>query len=402
MDLKKRILTISVGDSKRLTFPDHYSSHIIQVLNSLQLAPPNVISDTGYWIELNLSEIIDQAPNTVLSPAIQQLLTDFADVFEEPKSLPPERIYDHKIPLKTDSTMPNIRPYRIPHKQKDEAEKLIKELLQTNFIRPSSSPYSSPLLLVRNKDHTWRVCIDYRWFNSQTIKNKFPIPVIEDLLVELFGAKVFTKLDLRSSYYQIRMHPSDIHKTAFKTYFGHYEFIVMPFWLTNALATFQALMNETFGPYLRKFVLVFFNDILIYSQNEEDHIEHLKIVLNLLRTNSLSTKRSKCTFAVPHVDYLGYIIGANGVSTDLSKISTIIAWPQPKSVTELRDFLGIYGYYRRFIKDFGIICKPLHDMLKKESFHWTELQTKAFNLLKHKMTSAHVLAFPDFSKPFIL
>jgi hypothetical protein len=154
--------------------------------------------------------------------------------------------------------------------------------------------------------------------------------------------------------------------------------------------------------YLCKFVLVFFDDILIYSQHEEDHIEHLKIVLNLLRTNSLSAKRSKCTFAVPHVDYLGYIIGANGVSTDPSKISTIIAWPQPKSVTELRGFLGICGYYRRFIKDFGIICRPLHDMLKKEPFHWTELQTEAFNLLKHKMTSAPVLALPDFSKPFIL
>jgi hypothetical protein len=227
------------------------------------------------------------------------LLQHFEVVFSSQRKLPPSRLQDHEIPLKPDSKPHNIRPYRVPHTQKNEVEKLIQAMLKDELIRPSSNPYSSPAILVRKKDESWRLCITYRELNAQTIKNKLPIPIIEDLLDELRGATIFSKLDLKSGYHQIRMKDHDIHKTTFRTYFGHFEFLVMPFGLTNAPSTFQALMNSLFGPYLRKFVLVFFDDILIYNKNHEDHIEHLTTVFQVLRSNNLTVNRNKCIFAAP-------------------------------------------------------------------------------------------------------
>jgi hypothetical protein len=195
-------------------------------------------------------------------------------------------------------------------------EALILQLLKNQVIRPSVSPYSSPTILVKKKDGTWRLCIDYRKLNKHTVKNKFPITIIEDLLDELQGAKVFNKIDLRSGYHQIRMDPMDIPKTAFNTHQGHFEYVVMPFDLTNAPATFQTLMNQILQPYLRKFVLVFFNDILIYNKSEAEHYIHLEKVLLLLRQHQLYAKQSKCVFLQAKVEYLGHIITKQGVATD--------------------------------------------------------------------------------------
>jgi hypothetical protein len=291
---------------------------------------------------------------------------------------------------------------RVSYKQKEEVEKLIQTMLTDAVIRPSQSPYSSPAIPVKKNDGSWRLCIDYRDLNSQTIKNKFPIPVIEDLFDELCGANVFNKFELKSGYHQIRMREEDIHKTTFSTYFGHFEFTVMSFDLTNAPVTFQALMNKVFSPYLRKFVLIFFDDILVYSKSTEEHTDHLRQVLQTLREHSLIAKKTKCVFANSPVEYLGHIINGQGVATDPSKVETITNWPQPKYVTQLRSFFGLTRYYKRFILHYGLVCRSLHDLLKKDSFKYTPQHIIAFSTLKEKISNAPVLALPNFSLPFTL
>lgn len=281
-------------------------------------------------------------------------------------------------------------------------EQIVKEMIKSKVIRDSTSPYSSPAILVKKKDMTWRLVNDFRKINQQTIKNKYPILVIEDLLDELKGATVFTKLDLRSGHHQIRMQEEDIGKTAFNTHSGHCEYLVMPFGLTNAPATFQQLMNTILTLYMRKIVLVFFDDILVYNRNTKEHLKHLQQVLEVLQSHQLYAKLSKCTFAQPQVEYLGHVIRGNGVTTDPTKIEAIVQWPTPENVTQLRSFLDLTGYYRRFIQNYGFICKPLFQPLKKDNFKWANEQMEAFNILKHKMTQAPVLALPDFSQPFIL
>jgi hypothetical protein len=230
-------------------------------------------------------------------PEIQAVLDQFPQVFTEPTDLPPTRPCDHRIDLLPGAPPVNARAYRLPPDQKDEIKKQLKEMLQKGFIRMSSSPFASPVLLVRKKDGSWRFCIDYRKLNALTIRNKHPMPVVEELLDELAGSSWFSKLDLRSGYHQIRVFSADIHKTAFRTHQGLYEFVVMPFGLTNAPATFQGLMNEIFAPLLRKGVLVFMDDILIYTRTLAAHASLLAEVLQILSDNKLFANPSKCSFA---------------------------------------------------------------------------------------------------------
>lgn len=360
--------------------------------------------DKGVEVFLvQINNIMMNAPEGCKTPPqVQKLLLEYADLFEEPKSLPPHRALDHTIPLLPGATPPQVRPYRVPHHQKQEMEDQIKKLLAAHFIRHSQSPYAAPVILVKKKDGSMRLYTDFRRLNSLTVKNKFAIHVIEDLLDELHGATYFSKLDLRSGYHQIRMNPEDIPKTAFRTFLGHFEYLVMPFGLSNAPGTFQELMNTIFAPHLRKFVLVFFDDILIFTKNLKEHLEHIKIVLETLKTRSLFAKLSKCVFAAQQVEYLGHVISAEGIATDPKKIPAIAEWPTPDTVTKLRSFLGLAGYYRRFIKGYGVICRPLHDVLKKGKFSWQAAQDTTFKQLQAALIFAPVLALPDFSKPFVL
>ncbi|PRQ55170.1 putative nucleotidyltransferase, Ribonuclease H [Rosa chinensis] len=348
-------------------------------------------------VQPSLSAQEVQPPN----PEIQALVHKFADLFITPTSFPPVRKQDHKIELLPNTPPVSVRPYRYPHFQKAEIEKIVRELLDNGVIKPSVSPFSSPVLLVKKKDGTWRMCVDYRSLNAATVKDKYPIPIMDELLDEVHGSVIFTKLDLRFGYHQIRMHPADMSKTAFRTHNGHYEFLVMPFGLTNAPSTFQSVMNDVLRDYLRKFALVFFDDILIYSSSLQAHLEHLEKIFKRLHANALKIKESKCSFGVSQVEYLGHIISKEGMA-DPTKIECIKNWNKPQTVKGLRGFLGLAGYYRKFVRNFGLIAKPLTNMLKVGEFQWTQESEVAFEALKHALMNIPVLALPDFSKEFTI
>ncbi|GAU32095.1 hypothetical protein TSUD_292190 [Trifolium subterraneum] len=359
--------------------------------------------DTCVRLHLNTVEPVSHlSPTIETNPQIAQLLTQFSSLFQNPTHLPPQRPVDHKITLTGASNPVNVRPYRYPHFQKQEIETQIRDMLNQGVIRLSTSAFSSPFLLVRKKDGTWRFCVDYRALNAITVKDRFPIPAIDELLDELYGTKWFSKLDLRSGYHQIRMASDDIHKTTFHTHQGHYEFLVMPFGLCNAPSTFQANMNLIFEPYLRRYVIVFFDVILVYSPTFDVHLHHLELVFQCLLTHEFCLKQSKCAIAQSYIEYLGHIVSADRVGPDPAKITAMTTWPTLKNIKQLRGFLGLTGFYRKFVKHYSTLVAPITALLKKDSFEWNDDANKAFDQLKLVMSASPVLALPNFAEKIIL
>jgi hypothetical protein len=330
------------------------------------------------------------------------VVCEYPDVFpDELPGMPPDRDVEFVSELHPGIAPISKRPYRMPPKELAELKNQLQELLDKGYIHPSSSPWGCPALFVKKKDGSLRLCVDYRPLNAVTVKNKHPLPRIDVLFDQLAGAKVLSKIDLRSGYHQIKIRPCDIPKTAFSTRYGLYEFLVFSFGLTNAPAYFMYLMNSVFMTELDKFVVVFIDDILIYSKNEKEHAKHLRIVLQRLRDHKLYAKFSKCEFWLKSVKFLGHTISQDGISVDPSKVQEVMDWKPPKSVHQTRSFLGLAGYFRRFIPDFYRIAKPMTELLKKGvKFMWSQACEKAFHTLRQHLTSAPVLVQPDNSKPF--
>jgi hypothetical protein len=374
----------------------HAEMHVIllRLSDNNELA---VADSTGNCIGLNTIATAES------NSALDQLRSDFEEVFPDqlPACLPPRRDIDHKIDLVPGAT-PQSRPvYRLSPIELQELKKQLDELLEAGYIRPSKSPYGAPAIFVKKKDGTMRMCLDYRALNKITIKNRYPLPRIEELFDQVQGAKVFSKIDLRSAYHQVRIAEEDIFKTAFNTRYGHYEWLVLSFGLTNAPSTYQNLVNNVFKELLDVCVIVYLDDILVYSKNAEDHEKHLRQVMSLLRTNKLYAKWPKCDFYQQEVEYLGHIITGEGIKTDPAKVKAVNEWPTPTSASDIRAFIGLANYYRKFVSGYATIAAPLNDQLQKERrFVWTPDLEEAFVTLKAKLSSAPILRIADPTAPF--
>ena len=333
---------------------------------------------------------------------LQKLLQNFSDVFKMPgKPNGRTPLVKHTIPTKGSPIRQPLR--RLPEKLKRIVDEEINEMLKNDIIRPSNSPWSSPVVMVRKPDGSWRFCIDFRRLNSVTHKDAFPLPRIDATLDTLANVKYFSSLDLASGYWQVEVQEDDKQKTAFSTCKGHFEFQVMPFGLTNAPATFQRLMQCVLAGLTETQCLIYLDDILVFSKSFSEHLLRLENVLIALRKAGLKLKPSKCHFAQKEVKFLGHIISHAGVSPDPAKIEAVSTYPVPQNVQQLRRFMGLSNYYRRFIANYSKIAGPLNKLLSKSSsFIWSKECQLAFDNLKHHLTIPPILAFPDFSIQFTL
>jgi hypothetical protein len=331
-----------------------------------------------------------------------RIVSNSPDVFpEELSGMPSDHEIEFVIEL-VSSTAPIFkRPYRMAANQLTELKKQLQELLDKEYIRPTASSWGAHVVFIPKKDYTQRMCVDYHSLNEVTIKNKYPLPRIDNLFDQLKGVCVFSKIDLRSRYHQLKIRASDIPKIAFITRYGLYEYTVMSFGLTNAPAYFMYLMNKVFMEYLDKFVVVFIDDIFIFSKNEDEHDKHLCMVLQKLRENQLYAKQNKCEFWLKEVLFLGHIISEGGIYVDPSKVKDVLSWNIPQNVSDIISFIGLAAYYRRFIEEFSKISKPMTELLAKgKTFEWTPRREASFQEVKKRITMALVLTMPDMEKPF--
>ncbi|KAA0036538.1 pol protein [Cucumis melo var. makuwa] len=350
-----------------------------------------------------LASVVDvREPEVSLSS--KPVVRECPDVFpDELQGLRPPREVDFAIELEPGTAPISRAPYRIAPAELKELKVQLQELLDKGFVRPSVSPWGALVLFVKKKDGSMHLCIDYRELNKVTVKNCYPLPRIDDLFDQLQGATVFSKIDLRSGYHQLRIRDGDIPKTTFRSRYGHYEFVVMSFGLTNAPTVFMDLMNRVFKDFLDSFVIVFIDDILIYSKTEAEHEKHLHQVLETLRANKLYAKFSKCEFWLRKVTFLGHVVSSERVSVDPAKIEAVTNWPRPSTVSEIRSFLGLAGYYRRFVEDFSRIASPLTQLTRKGTpFVWSPACESSFQMLKQKLVTAPVLTVPDGSGNFVI
>ena len=336
---------------------------------------------------------------------LAKLMKRHSDILskELPCRLPPLRRVNHEIEVEPGSTPPSRPPFRLSQPELDELHHQLDEMLKRGFIRPSKSPYGAPVFFVKKADGTLRMVCDWRQLNKVTVKTQACLPSIEDLFDAVRGAKYFSKLDLKAGYNQVRVEDQDIPKTAINTPFGHFEFTVMGFGLTNAPATFMALMNDVLRPFLRKFLVVFLDDILVFSRSWTEHLTYLDAVLAALKEQSLFCNFIKCEFALSSIKFLGHIVSGTSLKPDPEKLTVVQNWKTPTSVTEVRQFLGFTIYFRRFIDHYSFIARPLEELTGKYArFSWSKQCHDAFAHLKESLISAPVLRLPDVERKFRL
>ncbi|KAL0560205.1 hypothetical protein IC582_000605 [Cucumis melo] len=373
IDCSHKEVTFNPPSIASFKFKGGGSRSLPQVISTIRAS--KLLSQGTWGI---LASVVDTREVDV-SLSSEPVVRDYPDVFpEELQGLPPHREVEFAIELEPGTIPISRAPYRMAPAELKELKVQLQELLDKGFIRPSVSPWGAPVLFVKKKDGSMRLCIDYRELNKVTVKNRYPLPKIDDLFDQLQGATVFSKIDLRSGYHQLRIKDGDLPKTAFRSRYGHYEFIVMSFGLTNAPAVFMDLMNRVFREFLDTFVIVFIDDILIYSNTEAEHEEHLRIV-----------------------SFLGHVVSKAGVSVDPAKIEAVTGWTRPSAVSEVRSFLGLAGYYRRFVENFSRIATPLTQLTRKGApFVWSKACEDSFQNLKQKLVTAPVLTVPDGSGSF--
>ncbi|KAL0549546.1 hypothetical protein IC582_014031 [Cucumis melo] len=398
IDCSRKEVTFNPPSMASFKFKGGGSKSLPQVISAIRAS--KLLSQGTWGI---LASVVDTR-ETDVSLSSEPVVRDYPDVFpEELPGLPPHREVEFAIELEPGTVPISRAPYRMAPAELKELKVQLQELLDKGFIRPSVSPWGAPVLFVKKKDGSMRLCIDYRELNKVTVKNRYPLPRIDDLFDQLQGATVFSKIDLRSGYHQLRIKDEDVPKTAFRSRYGHYEFIVMSFGLTNAPTVFMDLMNRVFREFLDTFVIVFIDDILIYSKTEAEHEEHLRMVLQTLRDNKLYAKFSKCEFWLKQVSFLGHVVSKAGVSVDPAKIEAVTGWTRPSTVSEVRSFLGLAGYYRRFVENFSRIATPLTQLTRKGApFVWSKACEDSFQTLKQKLVTAPVLTVPDGSGSFVI
>jgi hypothetical protein len=384
---KHKVLIDCAKKSVKLTTPDE---------KELEFVAELVVTAKGIANRAKINQLDASQGSEV--PVVNQ----FHDVFpEELLGMPPDRDIEFVIELKPGTTPIYKTAFRMTTPELAKLKEHISELLEKGFICPSSSPWGAPVFFVLKKDGTQRLCVDYRALNEVTVKNKYPLPRIDDLFDQLWGACVFSKINLRSGYHQLKVRECDIPKTTFVSRYGLYKFTVMLFGLTNALADFMYMINKVFMEYLDKFVMGFIDDILVYSRNEGEHEGHLRLVLQKLQDHKLYAKLSKCEFYLKQVAFWGHVISKGGISVDLSKVQDVLSWKAPTSASGIQSFLGLAGYYQRFIEGFSTISKPMTELLKNDKqFKWTPACESSFQELKKWLMTAPVLVMPDMGKPF--
>lgn len=334
---------------------------------------------------------------------LRQLLQEYSDIFSQGTTdIGRTKITRHSIA--TGNTMPiRQQRYRQPFHIRQEIEQQVQAMLQNDIVRPSTSPWNSPVLMVPKKDGTFRFCVDFRRLNSITDKDAYPIPRVDETLESLGGTQFFSTLDLASGYWQVELDDESKPKTAFTTRTGHYEFQVMPFGLCNAPATFQRLMELTLRGLTWETCLIYLDDVIIFSKTFEEHLYRLRQVFERIRQAGMKLKPKKCHFVQQQVEYLGHLVSKQGIATDPAKVDKVLNWPTPRSVKELKSFLGMASYYRRFVANFASLAGPLNRLTREDvSFTWTKLEDRAFQELKRQLCGTPVLAYPNFEQTFYL